>query len=145
MGSRSGDLDPGLFSYPARTEQMSAAQSEKMVNQESGNSARRRPVPTLRDLLDRETQDLRASEAITLFCYQARKRIDAFAAALGGLDTLAPAGGIGENAPRSGADLRRFRLSRHRTEPGAQCEECAAGVVGDRPRQAAGHPHRRGG
>jgi acetate kinase len=53
----------------------------------------------MHDLLDRETKDLRAAEAVTLFCYQAKKWIGAFAAALGGLDTLVFAGGIGENAP----------------------------------------------
>ena len=53
----------------------------------------------MRDLLDHETQDVRAAEAVALFCYQVKKWIGAFAAALGGLDTLVFAGGIGENAP----------------------------------------------
>ena len=53
----------------------------------------------LRDLLAREATDTRAAEAIALFCYQARKWIGAYAAALGGLDTLVFAGGIGEHAP----------------------------------------------
>jgi len=53
----------------------------------------------MRDLLDRETQDVRAAEAIALFCYQVKKWIGAFAAALDGLDTLVFAGVIGENAP----------------------------------------------
>ena len=52
----------------------------------------------MRDLLDRETQDVRAAEAVALFCYQVKKWIGAFAAALGGMDTLVFAGGIGENA-----------------------------------------------
>ena len=55
----------------------------------------------MRDLLDRETLDVRAAEAVALFCYQVKKWIGAFAAALGGLDTLVFAGGIGENAPAS--------------------------------------------
>ena len=50
-------------------------------------------------MLDHEKQDVRAAEAVALFCYQAKKWIGAFAAALGGLDTLVFAGGIGENAP----------------------------------------------
>jgi acetate kinase len=50
-------------------------------------------------LLEHETQDVRAAEAVALFCYQVKKWIGAFAAALGGLDTLVFAGGIGENAP----------------------------------------------
>lgn len=50
----------------------------------------------IRDLLDRERTDSRARDAIALFCYQAKKWIGSFAAALGGLDTLVFAGGIGE-------------------------------------------------
>ena len=99
MSSRSGDLDPGLVSYLARTEQMSAAQFQKMVNHESGLLGVSETSSDMRDLLDRETQDVRAAEAVALFCYQAKKWIGAFAAALGGLDTLVFAGGIGENAP----------------------------------------------
>ena len=53
----------------------------------------------MRDLLNQETQDERAAIAIALFCYQVKKWIGAFAAALGGVDTLVFAGGIGENAP----------------------------------------------
>jgi acetate kinase len=52
----------------------------------------------MRDLLEHETRDVRAREAVALFCYQVKKCIGAFAAALGGLDTLVFAGGIGENA-----------------------------------------------
>jgi acetate kinase len=99
MSSRSGDLDPGLVSYLARTEQMSAAQFQKMVNHESGLLGVSETSSDMRDLLERETQDIRAAEAVALFCYQAKKWIGAFAAALGGLDTLVFAGGIGENAP----------------------------------------------
>jgi acetate kinase len=54
----------------------------------------------MHDLLERETEDVRAAEAVALFCYQVKKWIGAFAAALGGLDTLVFAGGIGENAPQ---------------------------------------------
>jgi acetate kinase len=52
----------------------------------------------MRDLLDHEKSDVRAAEAVALFCYQAKKWIGSFAAALGGLDTFVFAGGIGENA-----------------------------------------------
>jgi acetate kinase len=99
MSSRSGDLDPGLVSYLARTEQMSAAQFQKMVTHESGLLGVSQTSSDMRDLLDRETKDLRAAEAVGLFCYQAKKWIGAFAVALGGVDTLVFAGGIGENAP----------------------------------------------
>ena len=99
MSTRSGDLDPGLAPYLARTEQMTTGQFYKMVNHESGLLGVSETSSDMRDLLDRETKDVRAAEAVTLFCYQAKKWIGSFAAALGGLDTLVFAGGIGENAP----------------------------------------------
>ena len=99
MSTRSGDLDPGLVWYLARTEQMSAKQFNEMVNFQSGLLGVSETSSDMRDLLDHETQDVRAAEAVALFCYQVKKWIGAFAAALGGLDTLVFAGGIGENAP----------------------------------------------
>jgi acetate kinase len=99
MSTRSGDLDPGLVWYLARTEQMSAKQFNEMVNFQSGLLGVSETSSDMRDLLDHETQDVRAAEAVSLFCYQVKKWIGAFAAALGGLDMLVFAGGIGENAP----------------------------------------------
>jgi acetate kinase len=99
MSSRSGDLDPGLVSYLARTEHMSAAQFQHMVNHASGLLGVSETSSDMHDLLDHETRDVRAAEAVALFCYQVKKWIGAFAAALGGLDTLVFSGGIGENAP----------------------------------------------
>ncbi len=99
MSSRSGDLDPGLVSYLARTEQMNATQFQEMVNNESGLLGVSEISSDLRDLLAQEASDVRAAEAVALFCYQAKKWIGSFAAALGGLDTLVFAGGIGENSP----------------------------------------------
>jgi acetate kinase len=99
MGTRSGDLDPGLFWYLARTEGLDAKQLSEMVNFQSGLLGVSETGSDMRDLLDREGQDVRAAEAVALFCYQVKKWIGAFAAALGGLDTLVFAGGIGENAP----------------------------------------------
>ena len=98
MSRRSGDLDPGLVSYLARTEQMSAAQFQHMVNHASGLLGVSETSSDLRELLVQEAADVRSAEAIALFCYQARKWIGAFAAALGGLDTLVFSGGIGENS-----------------------------------------------
>ena len=99
MSTRSGDLDPGLVWYLARTENMSAKQFNAMVNFQSGLLGVSETSSDMRDLLDRETQDVRAAEAVALFCYEIKKWIGAFAAALGGLETLVFAGGIGENAP----------------------------------------------
>jgi acetate kinase len=70
-----------------------------MVNQASGLLGVSETSSDLRDLLALEKEDVRAAEAVALFCYQAKKWIGAFAAALGGLDTLVFTGGIGENAP----------------------------------------------
>jgi acetate kinase len=99
MSTRSGDLDPSLGPYLARTEQMTPQQFFKMVNHESGLLGVSETSSDMRDLLAREAHDVRAAEAVELFCYQAKKWIGAFAAALGGIDTLVFAGGIGENAP----------------------------------------------
>ena len=99
MSTRSGDIDPGLVWYLARTEQMSAKQFNEMVNFHSGLVGISETSSDMHDLLDLEAHDVRAAEAVALFCYQAKKWIGAFAAALGGVDTLVFAGGIGENAP----------------------------------------------
>lgn len=99
MGTRSGDLDPGLVSFLARAEGMSAEQFQGLVNHDSGLIGVSETSSDLRDLMARQEADVRAAEAVELFCYQAKKGIGAFAAALGGLDTLVFSGGIGENAP----------------------------------------------
>jgi acetate kinase len=99
MSTRSGDLDPALGWYFSRTEQMTAKQFHHMVNHESGLLGVSETSSDMRELLLREKKDIRAAEAVALFCYHAKKWIGSFAAALGGLDTLVFAGGIGENAP----------------------------------------------
>jgi acetate kinase len=99
MSTRSGDLDPGVAPYLARTEQMTTKQIYDMVNHESGLLGVSQTSSDMRDLLSHEAGDVRAAEAVALFCYQVKKWIGSFAAALGGLDTLVFAGGIGENAP----------------------------------------------
>ena len=99
MSTRTGDLDPGIIYYLARTERMTAARFQRMVNRESGLLGVSGTGSDMRDLLAREAVDERAAEAVALFCYQAKKWIGSFAAVLGGLDALVFAGGIGENAP----------------------------------------------
>lgn len=99
MSTRSGDLDPGLIWYLARTENMSAQQFNEVVNFQSGLLGISETSSDMRDLLQHEQQDVRAAEAIAVFCYQIKKFIGAYAAALNGLDTLVFSGGIGENAP----------------------------------------------
>ena len=99
MGTRSGDLDPGLVDYLARTEGMDTKQFNEMVNFKSGLLGISETSYDMRELLRRETSDPRAADAVALFCYQIRKWIGAFSAALCGLDTLVFTGGVGENAP----------------------------------------------
>lgn len=99
MSRRSGDLDPGLVAYLARTEGMSVDQFHKMVNTESGLLGISETSSDMRDLLKQEQHDPRAAEAIALFCCQAKKWIGALTATLGGLDTLVFTAGIGEHSP----------------------------------------------
>ncbi len=99
MGSRTGDLDPGVASHLMQTERFSAEQFNALINHESGLLGISETSSDMRDLIGREQTDVRAAEAVGLFCYQAKKWVGAFAAVLGGLDTLVFSGGIGENAP----------------------------------------------
>jgi acetate kinase len=97
MSTRSGDLDPGLAPYLAQNEKISSKQFYEMVNHESGLLGVSETSSDMRDLLAREAGDVRAAEAVALFCYQVKKWVGAYAAALGGLDTLVFSAGIGEN------------------------------------------------
>jgi acetate kinase len=136
MSTRSGDLDPGLVSYLACTEQMTATQFQKMVNHESGMLGVSETSSDMRDLLSLEASDVRAAEAVALFCYQAKKWIGSFSAALAGLDTLVFAGGIGESAP-----LIRERICEGLTFLGIELNEArnaeSAGVISTDTSRAA--------
>ena len=99
MSTRCGDLDPSLASYLARIERTTTEQYFAMVNHQSGLLGVSETSSDMRELLAQQNHDIRAAEAVALFCYQAKKWIGAFTAALGGLNTLVFAGGIGENAP----------------------------------------------
>jgi acetate kinase len=99
MSTRSGDIDPGLVWYLARNENITGQKFHDMVHHQSGLLGISETSPDMRDLLAHEKSDVRAAEAVAMFCYHARKWIGAFTAALGGLDTLVFAGGIGENGP----------------------------------------------
>jgi acetate kinase len=99
MGTRPGDLDPGVAWYMMQSECLTPKQFNNLINHESGLLGISETSSDMHDLLALEKVDIRAAEAIALFCYQAKKWIGSFAAALGGLDTLVFAGGIGENSP----------------------------------------------
>jgi acetate kinase len=105
MATRPGDLDPGVLVYLQRTEGLDADALDELVSRGSGLLGVSGTTGDMQDLLARRSADPRAAEAVDLFCYQARKWIGAFAAALGGLETLVFAGGIGENAPAVRAQI----------------------------------------
>ncbi len=98
MSTRSGDLDPGLVWFLAKTEKLNANHWNEIVNFESGLLGISERSSDMRDLLEKEAEDSRAAEAVAMFCYSVKKCIGAFAAALGGLNTLVFSGGIGERA-----------------------------------------------
>lgn len=100
MSTRSGDLDPGLLLYLARTQGYDIEHLNHMANFESGLLGISETTPDMKKLLDIELQDQRAKEAIEIFCYQIRKSIGGLTAALNGLNTLVFTGGIGEKAPK---------------------------------------------
>ncbi len=99
MGTRPGDLDPGVAWYMMQSENLTPKQFNNLITHDSGLLGISETSSDMRDLLARENEDVRAAEAVALFCYQVKKWIGAFAAALGGLDALVFSGGIGENCP----------------------------------------------
>jgi acetate kinase len=125
MATRTGDLDPGVLIYLMRTEQMNADEIDELVNQRSGLLGISETSADMRDLLARQADDVRAAEAVTVFCYQVKKWIGAYAAALGGLDTLVFSGGIGEHAAEirqricAGVEFLGLRLDASRNAAGA--------------------------
>lgn len=98
MSTRSGDLDPGLVVYLARTVKMSAAEFQHVVNAEAGLRGISETSSDMRDLLAAEPTDERAADAVEIFCRQTKKFIGSYGALLGGLDALVFSGGIGENS-----------------------------------------------
>src|SRR5262245_8947296 len=105
MGTRCGDLDPGLVRFLMRSGGLTLDQFHDLVNHESGLLGVSETSPDLRDLLCRQDVDVRAAEAVALFCYRAKTGLGAMAAALGGLDTLVFAGGFAENWPGAGRPI----------------------------------------
>ncbi len=98
MGTRPGDLDPGVAAYLLQAEHLTPKQFNHLINHESGLLGVSETSSDMRDLLAAQATDERAADAVALFCYQARKWVGAYAAVLGGLDTLVFSGGVGEHA-----------------------------------------------
>tara|TARA_R110002049_G_scaffold140037_1_gene300957 strand:- start:613 stop:1803 length:1191 start_codon:yes stop_codon:yes gene_type:complete len=99
MGTRSGDLDPGVAWYMMNSEGINTKQFNHLINHEAGLLGISETSADMQDLLQKENSDERAAEAVALFCYQIKKWIGSFMVVLGGLDVLVFSGGIGENAP----------------------------------------------
>jgi acetate kinase len=98
MGTRTGDLDPGVIWWILQQEGLGAAQLSDLVNHQSGLLGVSGISSDMQDLLARESGDAAAAEAVEMFCYQVRKSIGAFSAVLEGVDAVVFAGGIGERS-----------------------------------------------
>jgi acetate kinase len=98
MGTRPGDLDPGVLWWLMDREKLSPDGLSHWINTECGLLGVSETSPDMQDLLEKESRDPRAAEAVALFCYQVKKTIGAYSAVLGGLDTLVFTGGIGEKS-----------------------------------------------
>ena len=98
MGTRTGDLDPGVLLYLLAEREMTRTALNELVNRQAGLFGVSGISADMRDLLERESTDGHAAEAVGLFCYQAKKYLGALATVVGGLDTLVFTGGIGEHA-----------------------------------------------
>jgi acetate kinase len=97
MGTRSGDLDPGVLVYLMREKKFDAARLEALIDQHSGLLGISGFSGDMRRLHEAAATNRDARLAIEMFCYSARKQVAAMIAVLGGLDMLVFTGGIGEN------------------------------------------------
>jgi acetate kinase len=135
MSTRSGDVDPGAIVYLLEEKKISPREMNKLLNKESGLLGVSETSGDMRTLLGKMQEDSRAEEAVDLFCYRAKKYIGAYAAALGGLDVLVFAGGIGENAPEirrricHGLDYLGVHLEGARNEANAEVISAAESRV----------------
>ena len=108
MGTRSGDLDPAILLHVMRKEELGPWEVNALLNKHSGLIGLSGVSNDMRSLLEAEAAgDERARLAVDVFCYRLKKYVAAYVGALGGVDGLAFAGGIGENAP----DIRERSLA----------------------------------
>jgi acetate kinase len=119
MGTRSGDLDPGLLIYLLREKKLSVDALEHLLDRESGLLAIA-GTADVKSLVERAATDERAKLGVSMFVYSVRKAVGALVSALGGIDLLVFTGGIGENSPEIRAmiceGLDAFGLSLNRTK-----------------------------
>jgi acetate kinase len=135
MGTRSGDLDPGILIYLLREKDRSPQTVDYLVNQRSGLIGISGSTSDMHDLLQHEASDPNAAQAIELFCYQAKKHLAAMAAAIGGLETLVFTAGIGSGAPPirwricQGLEFMGIRLDAGRNDANAPVISCDGSPV----------------
>jgi acetate kinase len=153
MGTRSGDLDPGVILYLLEERKLDAPALRRLFTSEAGMLGVSGVSGDMRDLLERSTTNPRAATAVTLFCYQARKYLGALAAALGGVETLVFTGGIGERAVEvrqricAGLDFLGIRVDPARNMANAAIISVAGSLVtirvmqSDEDRMIARHTH----
>jgi acetate kinase len=135
MGTRSGDVDPGILGYLARVEGVPVAEVERWLNERSGLLGLSGRSGDLRDLLARESTDQRAAVALEVFCYRIRKYVGAYLAALGGAQAVVFAGAIGERSAEVRARIcQGLEWIGLTLDPGAN----AAAIEGERRISAAG-------
>jgi acetate kinase len=97
MGTRSGDLDPGVLVYLMREKKFDAAMLEELVDHRSGLLGISGVGSDMRRLREAASSNADARLAIQMFCYSVRKQVAAMIAALDGVDLIVFTGGIGEN------------------------------------------------
>lgn len=119
MGTRTGDIDPGVLLYLLRSGAYTREQLEKLIDHQSGLLGVSGASSDVRKLLEPRTTDPHAALALEMFCYQVSQSIAGMAVALGGVDALIFAGGIGENA----ASLRE-EISSQLYPIGITAEQC---------------------
>jgi acetate kinase len=135
MATRPGDLDPGVVTFLMREEKLTAEAMDDYLSRRCGMLGVSETSGDVRDLLSRRVGDRRAAEAIELFCYQARKWVGAFAAAMGGLDSLVFSGGIGEHSAEvragicDGLQFLGLSLDRARNAANAAVISAGGGAV----------------
>jgi acetate kinase len=105
MGTRSGDLDPGILVYLAREKGFDAARLEEMVDHTSGLQGISGLTSDMRLLRQAAPSTPDARLAIEMFCYSVRKQVAAMIAALGGADRIVFTGGIGEHDTEARAEI----------------------------------------
>ena len=140
MGTRSGDLDPGLMVYLINQKGYDGRRLERLVNHESGLLGVSAVSSDVKTLLEKRTAEPNAALALEMFCYQMRKQIGALAAVLGGLDLLVFTAGIGERAAPVrfevcrgleylGIELDRQRNDAHADPVSAAGSRCTVRVI----------------